>query len=183
MQRILSLLSLLALAAAPRLLEAQGAISGTITDLYTAAPLAGVTLTVVGTTLGSATDTAGRYTVSNVAPGTHRLRARRLGYAPADTTVVVQQGGPTLVNLRLQPSPFELNPVVAIGYGEQAKGTLTGAVSAVSGKEVQSVPAVNLSNTLGGRLPGLVTVTVLPEVLPEVKAVVPFGVPQPVGPS
>jgi len=89
MQRILSLLSLLALATAPRLLEAQGAISGTITDLYTAAPLAGVTLTVVGTTLGSATDTAGRYTVSNVAPGTHRLRARRLGYAPADTTVVV----------------------------------------------------------------------------------------------
>src|SRR5205823_14992871 len=79
MHRILSLLSLLALAAAPRLLEAQGAISGTITDLYTAAPLAGVTLTVVGTTLGSATDTAGRYTVSNVAPGTHRLRARRLG--------------------------------------------------------------------------------------------------------
>src|SRR5205807_8999466 len=158
MHRILSLLSLLALAAAPRLLVAQAAISGTITDLYTAAPLAGVTLTVVGTTLGSATDSVGRYTVSNVAPGTHRLRARRLGYAPADTTVVVQQGEPTLVNLRLQPSPFELNPVVAIGYGEQAKGTLTGAVSAVSGKEVQSIPANNLSNTLSGQLPGLVTV-------------------------
>jgi TonB-dependent starch-binding outer membrane protein SusC len=158
MHRILSLCSLLVLAVTPRLLEAQGAISGTITDLYTAAPLAGVTLSVLGTTLGSATDSAGRYTVSNLAPGTYRLRARRLGYAPADTTVVVQPGEPTLVNLRLQPSPFELNPVVAIGYGEQAKGTLTGAVSAVAGKEVQSVPTVNLSNTLGGRLPGLVTV-------------------------
>jgi len=158
MHRILSLVSLLVLAATPRLLEAQGAISGTVTDVYTAAPLAGVTLSVVGTTRGSATDSAGRYAVANVAPGTYRLRARRLGYAPADTTVVVQQGEPTLVNLRLQPSPFELNPVVAIGYGEQAKGTLTGAVSAVSGKDVQSVPATNLSNTLGGQLPGLVTV-------------------------
>src|ERR1051325_1266859 len=155
MHRVLSLCSLLVLAATPRLLEAQGAISGTITDLYTAAPLAGVTLSVIGTTLGSATDSAGRYTVSNVAPGTHRLRARRLGYAPPDTTAVVRRGEPTLVNLRLQPSPFELNPVVAIGYGEQAKGTLTGAVSAVAGKEGQSVPAINLSNTLGGRLPGL----------------------------
>jgi len=158
MHRILSLLSLLALAAAPRLLEAQGSISGTITDTYTAAPVAGVTLSVVGTALGSATDSAGRYTVANVPPGTQRLRARRVGYAPADTTVVVRQGEPTLVNLRLRPSPFELNPVVAIGYGEQAKGTLTGSVSAVSGKDVQSVPALNLSNTLGGQLPGLVTV-------------------------
>ncbi len=32
-------------------------------------------------------------------------------------------------------------------------------------------------------LPGLVTVTVLPVVVPEVKAAVPSGVPQPVGPS
>jgi hypothetical protein len=32
-------------------------------------------------------------------------------------------------------------------------------------------------------LPGLVTVTVLPVLVPDAKAVVPFGVPQPVGPS
>ena len=32
-------------------------------------------------------------------------------------------------------------------------------------------------------LPGLVTVTVLPVVLPLVNAAVPFGVPRPVGPS
>jgi hypothetical protein len=32
-------------------------------------------------------------------------------------------------------------------------------------------------------LPGLVTVTVLPVLVPEVKAAVPLGVPQPVGPS
>jgi TonB-linked SusC/RagA family outer membrane protein len=158
MRRVLFLFSLLALVAAPTPLAAQGSIAGIITDQYTAAPVSGVTLSVVGTTLGSATDSAGRYTVANVPPGTQRLRARRVGYAPGDTTVVVQQGEPTLVNLRLQPSPFELNPVVAIGYGEQAKGTLTGSVSAVSGKELQSVPALNLSNTLGGQLPGLVTV-------------------------
>src|SRR5439155_3579803 len=84
MHRILSLVSLLVLAATPRLLEAQGAISGTVTDVYTAAPLAGVTLRVVGTTRGSATDSAGRYAVANVAPGTYRLRARRLGFSPAD---------------------------------------------------------------------------------------------------
>src|ERR1051325_6752547 len=101
---------------------------------------------------------SGRHTWQTVAPGAPGLGARGRGYAPADTPVVVRPGEPTLVNLRLQPSPFELNPVVAIGYGEQAKGTLTGAVSAVAGKEVQSVPATNLSNTLGGRLPGLVTV-------------------------
>src|ERR1051326_4584063 len=93
MHRVLSLCSLLVLAATPRLLEAQGAISGTVTDLYTAAPLAGVTLSVIGTTLGSATDSAGRYTVSNVPPGTHRPGTRRVGPAPPQTARVGAAGG------------------------------------------------------------------------------------------
>ena len=89
--------------------------------------------------------------------GTQRLHARRLGYAPGDTSVVVQDGQPTVVDLKLQASAIELNPGVAVGYGTQ-KATLTGAVSAVVGQELKTVPTVNLSNTLAGRLPGVVTI-------------------------
>src|SRR5207249_2306696 len=42
---------------------------------------------------------------------------------------------------------------------ELAQGdTLTGSDSAVQGEQIQGVPTVNVSNTLGGQLPGLVTV-------------------------
>src|SRR5207249_11756968 len=80
-------------------------------------------------------------------------------YAVAKVASVVLAAGQTATaDFRLVPQAIELNPIVAVGYGEQRKATLTGSVSAVSGEQVQGVPTVNLSNTLAGQLPGLVTV-------------------------
>ncbi|HXL33476.1 MAG TPA: TonB-dependent receptor [Gemmatimonadales bacterium] len=158
MHRIVSLLSLLALATAPTFLAAQGSITGTVKDSAAGTPLASVTITVDGTTLTGHTDAAGRYTVVSVPAGTQRVRARRLGYAAADVSAVVADGQQAVVDFRLRASAVELETVVAVGYGEQRKATLTGAVSAVAGEELKSVPAVNLSNTLAGKLPGVVTI-------------------------
>ncbi|HMH82766.1 MAG TPA: carboxypeptidase regulatory-like domain-containing protein, partial [Gemmatimonadales bacterium] len=158
MNRLVLLLSLIALAVAPELVRAQGSITGTVTDATTSAPLGAVTVAVVGTPLTGTTGADGRFAIPGVPPGSHRLRARRLGYTPGDTTVVVQEGAETVVALRLQASAIELNPVVAVGYGTQSKATLTGAVTAVAGAELQGVPDVNLSNTIAGKLPGVVTI-------------------------
>src|SRR5205814_6148197 len=85
--------------------------------------------------------------------------ARLIGYAAAEVASVVLTAGQTATaDLRLAPQAIELNPVVAIGYGEQSKATLTGAVSAVAGKELQSVPQVNMSNMITGKLPGVITI-------------------------
>ena len=135
-----------------------GSIAGTVRDAGTSAPLPRATVLLVGTQRAAETDSGGRYVIGDVAAGTHRLRVRLLGYAPADTTVVVAADQQAVVEFRLQASAIELNPVLAVGYGTQTKETLTGAVSAVAGEQVQAVPTVNVSNTLGGRLPGLVTV-------------------------
>ncbi|HEX9293610.1 MAG TPA: TonB-dependent receptor [Gemmatimonadales bacterium] len=136
-----------------------GSIRGTVRDAVTSGPLSGVAVIVVGTPFGATTGPEGQYTISAVPPGTYRLRARRLGYAPRDTTIVVQDGLEAVVDVRLPANAVELQAVVAIGYGEQSKATLTGAVSAVEGQELKSVPTVNLSNTMSGRLPGVVTIT------------------------
>src|SRR5436190_1751301 len=135
-----------------------GSIRGTVTDASTSGPLSGVVVIVVGTPFGATTGPEGQYSIAAVPPGTYRLRARRLGYAPRDTTIVVQDGLEAVADFRLPTNAVELQAVVAIGYGEQSKATLTGAVSAVEGQELKSVPAVNLSNTFTGRLPGVVTI-------------------------
>src|SRR5436190_8168187 len=135
-----------------------GAIRGTVTDATAGGPLAGVAIMVMGTQLAATTGPEGQHAITAVPPGTYRLRARRLGYAPRDTTIVVLNGQDAVVDLRLTASAVELQAVVAVGYGEQAKATLTGAVSAVEGQELKSVPTVNLSNTMSGRLPGVVTI-------------------------
>jgi hypothetical protein len=84
MRRVLSLLSSVAIAALPNLLEAQGSITGTVKDSAAGTPLGGVTVNVVGTVLNATTDAAGQYALATVPAGTYRLRARRLGYAAGD---------------------------------------------------------------------------------------------------
>src|SRR5437667_10908770 len=62
-----------------------GSVAGTVRDAGSGAPLAAVSVTVVGTRLTGATQADGRYAISGVPPGTHRLRARLRGYTPGDT--------------------------------------------------------------------------------------------------
>ncbi|HBX19046.1 MAG TPA: TonB-dependent receptor, partial [Porphyromonadaceae bacterium] len=49
-----------------------------------------------------------------------------------------------------------LEEVVVVGYGVQKKATITGSIAQVSGAELKQSPSVNLSNSLVGRLPGVI---------------------------
>src|SRR2546421_4677886 len=145
--------ALLAVVAAPQLALAQGSITGTVRDSAGGTPLAGVAVTIVGTELHAATDAAGRYAVAQVPAGPQRLRARRLGFAPGDTAVVVQEGMRAVVDLRLRASAVELEAVVTVGDGEQRKATLAGAGSAVGGQGLKGPAAGHVTNTHAAQPP------------------------------
>jgi TonB-linked SusC/RagA family outer membrane protein len=132
-------------------------VQGRVTDT-TGAPVAGARVTIPATRFAALTGPDGRYLLGGVPPGTYRLQARLIGYAAAETNTILVAGQTATADLRLVPQAIELNPVVAIGYGEQTKATLTGAVSAVAGKDLQSVPNVNVSNMITGKLPGVITI-------------------------
>lgn len=55
----------------------------------------------------------------------------------------------------LEPNVKALSEVVVVGFGTQKKVTITGAVSSVKGTELAKAPTVNLSQSLVGRMPGL----------------------------
>jgi TonB-linked SusC/RagA family outer membrane protein len=137
--------------------QATGQISGTVTA-DDGRPLSGASVSVVGTSIGALTDASGRYTLSGVQAGQRTLQARMLGYSEASSTVAVTAGQAATANFTLTAQAVELEGIVAVGYGTQRKETLTGSVSAVSGAELVSVPAANVSNTIAGKLPGVVTV-------------------------
>jgi TonB-dependent SusC/RagA subfamily outer membrane receptor len=67
----------------------------------------------------------------------------------------VKVGNRSTINVQLQPSTSQLTDVVVVGYGTQRKATVTGAVTAVRGTELDKSPGLNLSNSLAGRLPGV----------------------------
>src|SRR5213592_4052775 len=61
--------------------RAQGRIAGTVTAAQDGRPIAGATVTVVGTNRTGATDASGRYEIADAPPGPQRPRGRFLGFA------------------------------------------------------------------------------------------------------
>ena len=133
-----------------------GSIAGTVTAGETGTPLVRAVVSVVGTRLTAETDASGRYVISSVPVGTQRLRARMLGYAPADTSVVVAEGQEAVVNFQLKAQAIELEAVVAVGYGEKRREDLTGAVGYVGPEALTDRPITNTISALQGAMPGLI---------------------------
>jgi len=132
-----------------------GSIAGTVTA-ESGTPLVRAVVSVGGTRLTAETDASGRYTIGNAPVGTQRLRARMLGYAPVDTSVVVAEGQETVMNFQLKAQAIELEAVVAVGYGEKRREDLTGAVASVGSQALESRPITNTISALQGALPGLI---------------------------
>ena len=57
----------------------------------------------------------------------------------------------------LEPQDNDLEEVVVVGYGTQKRANLTGSVATITSKEIQNQPVSNLTNVVGGRLPGVIS--------------------------
>lgn len=90
----------------------------------------------------------------------YRITASSIGYQSYTMAdYVLKAGDGNSLMLRLLDSTKALENVVVVGYGTQKAATITGSVSTMKGERLQQTPATNLSNSLAGRIPGLVAVT------------------------
>ncbi|MGV3505275.1 MAG: SusC/RagA family TonB-linked outer membrane protein [Adhaeribacter sp.] len=129
-----------------------GAVKGKVSS-ETGEGLPGVTVLVKGTTNGTATDAEGNYSLT-VPGGTGTLVISFIGYLTQEVAI----NNRSTINITLAPDAKSLEEVVVVGYGVQKKETVTGSVAAVKGAELVKSPTVNLSNSMAGRLPGVVAV-------------------------
>lgn len=65
--------------------------------------------------------------------------------------------GRTVIDVVMEAQVVGLEEVVVVGYGEQRKVNLTGAVSTVQSQELVKVPSSNVSEVLIGKATGLLT--------------------------
>ena len=130
----------------------QRTVSGRVLD-DKGAPLVGVTVTEKGTNNGTSTNYDGNFKLI-VTNNQGSIVFSLLGYESIERPIGQQSD----FNIALVPSVNDLDEVVVVGYGVQKKVNLTGAVSSVSGKDIQSRPVGQSSAALQGMAPG-VTVT------------------------
>jgi len=131
--------------------QQQKSISGKVTD-SSGSPLPGVSVVVKGTTTGTITDGNGNYSISNV-PENATLQFSFVGMKTQEFVV----GNKTTINITLVEDAIGLEEVVAVGYGTQKKGNLTGSIASVKSESLSIAPVASTSNTLAGRLPGLIS--------------------------
>jgi TonB-linked SusC/RagA family outer membrane protein len=152
-----ALLCLLAVGLAPAAAHAQntGRITGTVTDAASGQPLAAATVSVGGTTSSTVTDAEGRYTLTGIAAGTRTVTAARLGSTTQQKAVMVSAGGTATADFALESGVLMLDEVVAVGYGTQRRGDLTGSVSSVNMQAVERMPVTSVDQMLQGSVPGV----------------------------
>ncbi|MCC7376577.1 MAG: TonB-dependent receptor [Verrucomicrobiales bacterium] len=108
---------------APVRAQETGSISGNLIEGWDGRPLAGVTVTVRGTTLATTSDAQGRFQLNGLPSGEHVVRFSRAGYAAVTVSDVrVLSGQSTTVNGTLRPEFYEMEEfeVTAEVFQEQA---------------------------------------------------------------
>lgn len=149
--RILSF-SLLMLLLYPLGIHAQDiTLTGVVSD-DTGEGLLGVSVLVKGTGNGTITNVEGKYSLK--VKNSDVVVFSFVGMKTKEYKVA----GRTVINVQMKADAELLDEVVVVGYGTQKKSSLTSAVSAMKGEELLKAPSTNVSQLLGGRLPGISSV-------------------------
>ena len=128
-------------------------VAGTVMD-EAGETLPGVTVQVKGTNNVVATDIDGRFRLNGIPAGS-TLIFSYLGYQKKE---IVYNIAREKERIGLTPQVSELDEIVVTGRESQRKISVVGAITGVDIADLQ-VPAVSVTNMLGGRVPGIIAVT------------------------
>ncbi|MCM1111119.1 MAG: TonB-dependent receptor [Clostridium sp.] len=124
-------------------------VTGTVTDSSDGEPVIGASIRAKGTNIGVATNIDGEFSIV-VAPNA-TLTVNCVGYKPVELKV----DGRTKIDITLSTDAEVLDEVIVIGYGTQRKSDVTGAISSVSGKDINNVPVSSALQALQGKASGV----------------------------
>ena len=110
----------------------------------------GATVLVKGTTIGTATDIDGKYSI-NIPAGSNVLVFTFVGLTSQEVNI----GNRSTINVALESDVTALSEVIVTGYGTQPKREVTGAVSSVKGDAIQNLPLQSFDRALQGRASGV----------------------------
>lgn len=128
-------------------------LSGTITNERDE-PQAGASVSVQRTGKATITDLNGKFLIE-IENENDSVVVSFIGYK----TVTFRAGDRRTVNVKLQPDleGQKMDEVQVVGFGTQRKTTMVGSVASVSVTQLQKFSTPSLSNTIGGKLPGVIT--------------------------
>jgi len=104
-------------------------VRGTVVD-DTGEPLIGATIALKGGSAATASDIDGNYSLQVPDLKTAVLKVSYVGYLPQEIKV----NGRSTVDVTLQTNAEQLEEVVVVGYGQQKKASVVGAITQTTGE-------------------------------------------------
>ena len=133
-----------------------GKISGVIKDKDTGEGLPGVSVAIMGTTMGAATNLKGEYFILNVSPGMYELKATLIGYAPMEIDKVqVSLDLTTTIDFQLTSEAVEVGGITVTAERPLIEKDLTSTAHIITSADVIHRPVIN-SDGIIQRTPGVV---------------------------
>ncbi len=135
-----------------------GFLTGRVTE-NTGSTLPGTNVFIAGTTIGTISDTEGRFTLNNLEPGEYTIGASFLGYEEILKEILIQPGKNEL-DFELTPMSFSVEAVVVTALYKGQQKAINQQVNAetlvnvVSEDRIKELPDVNAAESIG-RLPGV----------------------------
>jgi len=129
-------------------------VKGTVVD-DTGEPLIGATVRLLNAErIAAVTDIDGNFSLNVSDLKSAVLAFSYIGMKPLEVKV----NGREVVNVTLQPTENSLEEVIVVGYGQQKKASVVGAIAQTTGDVLERAAGVHdISSALTGNLPGVVT--------------------------
>ncbi|SMC69644.1 SusC/RagA family TonB-linked outer membrane protein [Pedobacter nyackensis] len=128
-------------------------VSGTVTD-DKGEGIPGVSVQLKGTKTASQTGSDGKYSIT-VPNAESVLVFSYIGFNKKEEVV----GSRRSISPKLIPSLSDLDEVVVVGYGTQAKKDVTGAISTISAKAIDEKQPISIFDAIQGAAPGVRVMT------------------------
>ena len=129
--------------------QAQTRVSGMVRD-NKGTPLEGVSVNVKGASTGNTTDSKGEYSIA--VPNSNAILVFSfVGYTEREESVK----GRTTINVDLLPGIGNLDEVIVVGYMQQKKRDVTGAISSINAKTIEEKQPVTIFDAIQGAAPGV----------------------------
>ena len=124
-------------------------VTGFVLSQEDGQPIIGATILVKGTSVGTATDAHGKFTLTNI-PATAKVLV--VSFIGMETVEVAIE--PTLT-VRLRPDAKQLDEVMVVAYGTTKKSSFTGAAQVIKNDQIEKMNVVSVTKALEGTSPGL----------------------------
>ena len=112
-------------------------------------PVAGASIIVSGTTIGTYADANGKFSLSNVPANATQLEVSFLGMK-AQTVKIAPY-----VSITLLAEANSINETVVVAYGTQKRESITGSVSQIDEKKLELRTTTSATGALEGAAPGV----------------------------